>query len=100
MIARIRTFIIRTFGNAPAKGSMVVIWTFAGIVIFEIAVYNAGWLYNWYKSGAADNPEMRLFLVTVVCGGLASVIGFIGKGFIDKNNNGEPDMFEEESEKQ
>ena len=43
-----------------------------------------------------DTPEMRLFLVTVVCGGLITAAGFVGRAFVDKNENGEPDIWEEE----
>lgn len=95
MVQKIRDFIKKTFGQAPAKGSMVVVWAFALIVVLEIVAYNAGWFYNWHKTSAADTPEMRLFLTTVICGGLITVAGFIGRAFIDKNNNGEPDIWEE-----
>lgn len=36
------------------------------------------------------------FLVTVVCGGLITAAGFVGRAFVDKNENGEPDIWEEE----
>lgn len=96
MLEKIRGFIQKTFGRAPAKGSMVVVWTFAIIVIFEVIAYNAGWFYNWYRTQSADTPEMRLFLVTVVCGGLITAAGFVGRAFVDKNENDEPDIWEEE----
>lgn len=99
MMEKIREWIKLTFSRAPAKGSMIVVWVFAGIVVFEILAYNAGWFYNWYKTRAADTPEMRLFLVTVVCGGLVTASGFIGRAFVDKNNNGEPDMFERDDKR-
>lgn len=96
MLEKIRGFIQKTFGRAPTKGSIVVVWTFAIIVIFEVIAYNAGWFYNWYRTQSADTPEMRLFLVTVVCGGLITAAGFVGRAFVDKNENGEPDIWEEE----
>ena len=96
MLKNIREFAQKIFDRAPAKGSMVVVWTFAIIVIFEVIAYNAGWFYNWYRTQSADTPEMRLFLVTVVCGGLITAAGFVGRAFVDKNENGEPDIWEEE----
>ena len=35
-------------------------------------------------------------MVTVVCGGLITAAGFVGRAFVDKNENGEPDIWEEE----
>lgn len=96
MLKNIREFAQKIFGRAPAKGSMAVVWIFAIIVIFEVIAYNAGWFYNWYRTQSANTPEMRLFLVTVVCGGLITAAGFVGRAFVDKNENGEPDIWEEE----
>lgn len=95
MITKLKNFILTTFSRAPARGSMIVVWTFAAIVVFEIALYNAGWIYSWRVTHKPDMPELRLFLVTVICGGMASVCGFIGKGFVDRNKNGIPDEWEQ-----
>lgn len=96
MLQKIRDFIKKTFGQAPAKGSMVVVWAFAVTIIIEIIAYNAGWLYNWHSTKVADTPEMRLFLTTVICGGLVTAVGFLGRAFVDKNENGEPDIWEDD----
>ena len=58
MIKKIRDFIQKTFGKAPAKGSMIVVWAFAVTIIVEIIAYNAGWLYNWHST-APKPPILR-----------------------------------------
>ena len=77
------------------QGAMHYILWYALLLVFCCTIYLTGWCVDWYVSGKPNLPELRNFLHEIASTPWIAVIGFIGKAFIDKDNDGIPDEFEE-----
>jgi hypothetical protein len=83
------------YGKTTNAALKYIIW-YALLLVFSCALYTAGWIFEWYKTGTANLPELRNFLHEIASSPWIAVIGFIAKYFIDKNDNGIPDSLESE----
>jgi hypothetical protein len=85
--------------NLPnmSKGAMRYIVWYALLLVFCCMLYVLGWCIDWYDMGKPNLFELRSFLHEIASASWVAVIGFIAKAFVDKDNDGIPDEFEEES---
>lgn len=95
MLEKLKNWLAKTVSSVPDGAPLFVVVSFAGVLVAEILLINAGWIYNWYDSGKANVPVMIDFLTVLVGAQFVAAVTFIGKAFVDKNKNGEPDIFEE-----
>lgn len=65
---------------------------------YQSTIYVAAWLYDWNVKMQPDLVELRNFLHEISGAAWIAVIGFLAKSFIDRDENGIPDQYEEEKE--
>lgn len=94
MVEKIKKWLAKTVASVPDGAPLFVVVCFAAVLVLEIVLVNAGWLYDWYVAGNADVPVMIEFIAVLVGAQFVAAVTFIGKAFVDKNKNGEPDIFE------
>ena len=71
-----------------------IVW-YAALLVVCCMIYVAAWLYDWSTGTKPDLAELRNFLHEVSSAAWIAVIGFLAKSFIDRDNNGIPDQYEE-----
>ena len=98
MLERIKAFLTKTVANIPASAGTKAIVYYAVILVAELLLFNAGWLFNWYASGKADIPMMIEFLTVLVGAQFTTAVMLIGKGLVDKDGDGIPDALETEGD--
>lgn len=96
MLEKIKSFLQKTIANIPASAGTKVIVYYAAILILELLLFNAGWLFNWYNTGNADVSLMIQFLTVLVGAQFTTAVLLIGKGLVDKDGDGIPDALDEE----
>ena len=74
-----------------------IVW-YAGMIVICVMIYVAAWLYDWNIKMQPDLVELRNFLHEISGAAWIAVIGFLAKSFIDRDENGIPDQYEEEKE--
>jgi hypothetical protein len=74
-----------------------IVW-YAAMLVIGCTIYVSAWIYDWYTQPRADLVELRAFLHEIASAAWIAVIGFLAKSFIDRDNNGIPDQYEEEKE--
>lgn len=73
-----------------------IVW-YAVLIILCCTIYVSAWIYFWYTHPERpDLVELRAFLHEIASAAWIAVIGFLAKSFIDRDNNGIPDQYEEE----
>lgn len=72
-----------------------IVW-YAALLVVCCMIYVAAWLYDWSTGAKPDLAELRNFLHEVSSAAWIAVVGFLAKSFIDRNENGIPDQYEEE----
>lgn len=77
------------------KSSMRYIIGYAVLVAGCALLYVFAWCFEWWISGKADLPALLQFLHEIASAPWVALIGFLAKAFIDRNNDGVPDEFEE-----
>lgn len=84
-----------------SHAAMRYITWYAGILALCTMLYIGAWGYHWRTHAEApDLMELRAFLHEIASAAWIAVIGFLAKSFIDRDNNGIPDQYEEEKEDQ
>ena len=82
-------------GTAPKIVIMGTAIMFAVLVILFIT----GYLFNWYVEGKADLRVLISFIAAITAPSVIMFITFIGKGFVDCDNDNIPDVFEDKEKK-
>ena len=72
-----------------------IVW-YAALLVVCCMIYVAAWIYDWSAEAKPDLVELRNFLHEVSSAAWIAVVGFLAKSFIDRNENGIPDQYEEE----
>ncbi len=98
MLEKLKDFLIKTTANIPTDAPLWVLVIFAALLVLEILLINAGWLYNWYDTGRADVPVMINFLTVLVGAQFTTAVLLIGKGLVDNDGDGIPDALENDEE--
>ena len=96
MLEKLKDFLIKTTANIPTDAPLWVLVIFAALLVLEILLINAGWLYNWYDTGRADVPVMINFLTVLIGAQFIAAVTFVAKAFADKDGNGVPDAIDSE----
>ena len=96
MLQKLKDLLIKTTANIPTEAPLWVLVIFAGVLVLEILLINAGWLYNWYDTGSADVSIMIQFLTVLVGAQFIAAVTFVAKAFADKNGDGVPDIIDSE----
>lgn len=96
MLQKIKDFLQKTIANIPSGAGTKAIIYYAAILVSELLLFNAGWLFNWYNTGKADVSVMIEFLTVLVGAQFTTAVMLIGKGFVDKDKNGVADVLEGE----
>lgn len=94
MLQKIKDFLTKTIANIPPSAGTKAIVYYAAILVVELLLFNAGWLFNWYKTGSADVPVMIEFLTVLVGAQFTTAVMLIGKGLVDRNGDGIPDALD------
>lgn len=92
MLEKLKNLLIKTTANIPTDAPLWVLVIFAAVLVLEILLINAGWLYNWYDTGKADVAVMIQFLTVLVGAQFIAAVTFVAKAFADKNGDGVPDI--------
>lgn len=74
-----------------------IVW-YAALLVVCCMIYVTAWLCDWSAAAKPDLAELRNFLHEVSSAAWIAVVGFLAKSFIDRDNNGIPDQYEEEKE--
>ena len=74
-----------------------IVW-YAVMIVTCVMIYVAAWIYDWNNTKKPDLVELRNFLHEISGAPWIAVIGFLAKSFIDRNENGIPDQYEEKKE--
>ena len=74
-----------------------IVW-YAAMIVICVMIYVAAWLYDWNTKMQPDLVELRNFLHEISGAAWIAVIGFLAKSFIDRDENGIPDQYEEEKD--
>lgn len=74
-----------------------IVW-YAAMIVICVMIYVTAWLYDWNTKMHPDLVEMRNFLHEISGAAWIAVIGFLAKSFIDRDNNGVPDQYEDKKE--
>lgn len=74
-----------------------IVW-YAAMIVICVMIYVAAWIYDWNNTTKPDLVEMRNFLHEISGAAWIAVIGFLAKSFIDRDENGIPDQYEEKKE--
>ncbi len=95
MLEKLKGLLIKTTANIPTDAPLWVLVIFAALLVLEILLINAGWLYNWYDTGRADVPVMINFLTVLVGAQFIAAVTFVAKAFADKDGDGVPDVIDD-----
>lgn len=68
------------------------------LIIGNIFLYCAGWIWLWSVLGRVDLPALNMLLQTLTGVSFIAAIGFIGKSLVDDDEDGVPDEWEKEKE--
>ena len=74
-----------------------IVW-YAEMSVICVMIYVAAWIYDWNNTTKPDLVELRNFLHEISGAAWIAVIGFLAKSFIDRDENGIPDQYEEKKE--
>ena len=74
-----------------------IVW-YAAMIVICVMIYVGAWLYDWNNTMKPDLVELRNFLHEISGAAWIAVIGFLAKSFIDRDENGIPDQYEEKKE--
>lgn len=72
-----------------------IVW-YAALLVVCCMIYVTAWLYDWIAGAKPDLVELRNFLHEISGAAWIAVVGFLAKSFIDRDENGIPDQYEEE----
>ena len=69
------------------------------LIIGSVCLYLAGWVWVWAFQRRVDLPALNMLLQTLTGASFIAAVGFIGKGLIDADEDGIPDQWEQEKER-
>ena len=69
------------------------------LIIGSVLLYLAGWIWLWAALRRVDLPALNALLQTLTGASFIAAVGFIGKGLIDADEDGIPDQWEQEKER-
>ena len=96
MIEKIKDLLGASLKKIPASIGTKAIVYYAVVLAAEIILFNVAFCVNWWVSGKADVATLIQFLTVLVGAQFTSAILMIGKGFVDSNNDGVPDVLEDD----
>ncbi|PWM78680.1 MAG: hypothetical protein DBY32_04155 [Phascolarctobacterium sp.] len=99
MLEKIKELLSKTVQKIPASIGTKAIVYYALVLAVEILLFNIAFCYNWYASGKAEITTLIQFLTVLVGAQFTSAILLIGKGFVDNDGNGVPDVLEDSESK-
>lgn len=99
MLEKIKYFLSKTVQKIPASIGTKAIVYYALVLTAEILLFNIAFCYNWYSGGKAEISTLIQFLTVLVGTQFTSAILLIGKGFVDNDGNGVPDVLEDSQNK-
>lgn len=74
-----------------------IVW-YAALLVVCCMIYVSAWIYDWRMGAKPDLVELRNFLHEVSSAAWIAVVGFLAKSFIDRDENGIPDQYEEKED--
>lgn len=98
MLNKIKDLLASSIKKIPASIGTKAIVYYAVVLAAEIILFNVAFCANWWISGKADVNTLIQFLTVLVGAQFTSAILMIGKGFVDSDNDGVPDVLEDKSE--
>ena len=87
--------------TSVAKTNKTIKWVvlaYLALVCLLLLTYYAAWAYLFFM-GKATLPELMAIIQETIGTTMIAFVTFIAGCFVDLNNNGVPDKFEEEEEK-
>ena len=81
------------------SGAMRYVLWYALLLVFVCLLYVGAWCAMWYVDGRPKLDDLLKFLHEIASASWVAVIGFVGKAFVDANNDGIPDEFQREDDK-
>lgn len=103
MIDKLKGYIGRFAGiakqklNDMQKPIKAVIIGYFAIVVLLVLTYYAAWLYRCY-TGQIVMGDLLAIIREMIGPAMVGFVTFIGGCFVDLNNNGVPDRFEDDKE--
>ena len=98
MLDKIKDLLASSIKKIPASIGTKAIVYYAAVLAAEIILFNIAFIANWWATGKADVNTLIQFLTVLVGAQFTSAILMIGKGFIDNDGDGVPDVLEEKEE--
>lgn len=104
MLEKLKQYIAQTITAAKDKINgmqMPIKWIIVGylsLVLVFVLTYYIAWLYLWH-SDKASLTDLFVIINEMVGPAMIGFVTFIGGCFVDLNNNGVPDQYEKEGEK-
>lgn len=90
------TEIISSIGEMKISGApKAIIYILLFQLIALISLYIIGLIYKFFSTGILDFTATNNIIKTLVSADFIAAILIIGKGLIDKDNDGTPDCFQE-----
>lgn len=97
MLNKLKDLLAKTVVKVPTSAPLWVLVVFAVVLVLEILLVNAGWLYNWYDTGKADVTVMIDFLTVLVGAQFIAAVTFVAKAFADSDGDGVPDVIDNDN---
>lgn len=94
MLNKIKDLLASSIKKIPASIGTKVIVYYAVVLAAEIILFNIAFCANWWATGKADVNMLIQFLTVLVGAQFTSAILMIGKGFVDNDGDGVPDVLE------
>ena len=99
MLDKIKNLLASSIKKIPASIGTKAIVYYAVVLAAEIILFNVAFCVNWWVSGwvsgKADVNTLIQFLTVLVGAQFTSAILMIGKGFVDSDGDGVPDVLED-----
>lgn len=93
-------FFNRKVDSVKIKGlPRAMILAFVGLFFLLILVFIAAWLHVWWSTGKPDMPIFTMFFGQLFGPAVCGTVMLVGKALIDKDEDGIPDAWEEEKER-
>lgn len=95
MLDKIKDMLASSIKKIPASIGTKAIVYYAVVLAAEIILFNIAFCANWWNTGKADVNTLIQFLTVLVGAQFTSAILMIGKGFVDSDGDGVPDVLED-----
>lgn len=86
--------------KGKSKAMKYIEW-YAASIVFCFVFYHVIYIADWLMNGKPDVREYEVFIKEIpISGAFVAAIGFIGRSFVDTDNDGIPDAFETDEKKE